>query len=590
MAFGVERDAVLNRLLVAVRTADADSSDDGRDIVTVEIPAPPRDGLLVGRYRLGPKIGEGGMGEVFEGFDPQLDRPVAIKFPLFDPVSPKYAGRVQRFLREAKHAALVRHGNVCPIYDAGESDGRPFVVMALVAGESLARRLARSPGPVSPDEAIRIVRQVADGLAAVHQNGLVHRDFKPGNILLDAATGDAVLTDFGLARQADDGDRLTVEGTITGTPAYMAPEQAAGEDDRLGPATDVYGLGIVLYELLTGRVPFLGTTLSVLHQVINDPPARPSSLRAGLDPTIEAIVLKTLAKLPNQRYATAGSFADALRAWPAGGATVTAEAVAPGLTNQRWFRALRAMAAFLLLSAGIIAAWTGGLLSRTDSGSGTRSTDFPRLRPITGSFDVTVSSDKKHGLVTKSMMSVDDPSALPVEDNELIHIHVTLDQDAYVYVLWVGAGGNVQPVYPWDIERSKQGWDAPLRAEAGRPLRDIHVPSDHLKGFRIKPPGGFDTAILLARHRPLESVNLLRNLVGEMPETRTRNPKGAAWLASGLHDSDIRLERDTRDLGAGETLQIDASVFELLNNRLRPHFDLVKAIRFAHASAVEEGQ
>src|SRR5439155_9686148 len=151
----------------------------------------------------------------------------------------------QRFLREARAAAAVRHPHVCPIHDVGEHDGVPFVVLERVDGHSLAEELGRRGRYDNPVEAVRLVRQVADALAAVHAHGVVHRDLKPGNVLLDGARR-AVLTDFGLARPENDAERLTADGTLLGTPAYMAPEQAAGQSDRVGPWTDVYSLGVVL--------------------------------------------------------------------------------------------------------------------------------------------------------------------------------------------------------------------------------------------------------------------------------------------------------------------------------------------------------
>src|SRR5436190_15755543 len=162
MAFGTERDSQLARLLDELRADDTAADELPEDAPTEptgdgRVVGPP-DGASGGRYRLIRKLGEGGMGEVYEGYDPQLDRPVAIKFPLFDPRHPQHANRVRRFLREAHAAARVRHGNVCPIYDVGEADGRPFVVMALVRGESLAARLTARGGPFGPAEAVRIVR------------------------------------------------------------------------------------------------------------------------------------------------------------------------------------------------------------------------------------------------------------------------------------------------------------------------------------------------------------------------------------------------------------------------------------------------
>jgi serine/threonine protein kinase len=276
-------------------------------------PAPPPPDRI-GRYRILAAVEGGGMGRVYRAHDPQLDRVVALKVPRVEALREGPAVWAQRFLREAQSAARVRHPNVCPIYDVGEHDGTPFVVMAFIDGPSLAECL-RGPSPYEqPAEAARLVRQVAEGLGAVHDCGLIHRDIKPGNILIDRG-GQALLTDFGLARPEQDAEHLTAEGVMVGTPAFMAPEQASGEAGRVGPWTDLYSLGVVLYRLLAGRLPFVGTTTAVLWKIGNEVPPPPSDFRPGLDPALVAIVRKAMALRPEQRYAAARDFAADLGAW-----------------------------------------------------------------------------------------------------------------------------------------------------------------------------------------------------------------------------------------------------------------------------------
>jgi serine/threonine protein kinase len=218
---------------------------------------PPDDPLpeQIGRYRILERLGTGGMGTVYKAHDPQLERVVALKLPRFDGPQRDRASRVQRFQREARAAAQVWHPHVCPIYDVGEHEGQPFVVMAYVEGQSLAERLAGKGRYEDVNEAVALLRQVLDDLDAVHARSIIHRDLKPSNIMIDAA-GRAVLTDFGLARPESDTEHLTSDGVIVGTPAYMAPEQAAGESERIGPWTDLYSLGVVFYQMLTGRLPY----------------------------------------------------------------------------------------------------------------------------------------------------------------------------------------------------------------------------------------------------------------------------------------------------------------------------------------------
>jgi hypothetical protein len=275
----------------------------------------------IGRYRVLERLGAGGMGAVYRAHDPQLDRVVAIKVPLFDVPRAQLAQRIQRFQREARAAAQIWHPHVCPIYDVGEHEGQPYVVMAYVEGRSLAARLAAGRFE-SPAEAVTLTLQLLDALEAVHARGIVHRDLKPGNVMLDAA-GRAILMDFGLARPEQGGEHLTSDGVVLGTPSYMAPEQAAGQAERIGPWTDLYSLGVVLYQMLIGRLPFEGPPLTALSKIVHEAPPSPRSLRPELDPGLELILLRALAKEPEVRYPCAREFAQALREWLRSAAGIT---------------------------------------------------------------------------------------------------------------------------------------------------------------------------------------------------------------------------------------------------------------------------
>ena len=260
--------------------------------------APPRrtaDAESSGRCEVRGRLGAGGMGTVYRAHDPQLGRDVAIKIPRFQGPPAARAAAQARFEREARAAASVRQAHICPIYDVGTSDGVPYVVMAFVEGQSLAELVAA--GQVEPRRAAELVRQVAEGLEAVHGHGVIHRDLKPANILLDTA-GKALLTDFGLARSVSDSDRITIEGSVLGTPAYMPPEQAGMSGDEVGPTADVYSLGAVLYELLTGQPPYRGNPMKIIYQIALEAPPSLSQHCLGLDPALEAIVLKAMARRP----------------------------------------------------------------------------------------------------------------------------------------------------------------------------------------------------------------------------------------------------------------------------------------------------
>jgi formylglycine-generating enzyme required for sulfatase activity/predicted Ser/Thr protein kinase len=261
------------------------------------------------RYRLVSCLGKGGMGSVWLAEDRALERQVAIKVPhLGEDVSPEV---VRRFQIEARAAARVTHDNLCPIFDVGEHGGLPFLVMPFIEGKPLSKYCGR---PWPPERAVRLVAVLARALAVVHAAGLVHRDLKPANVMM-RADGRPVLMDFGLASSGESqSKRLTREGAVLGTPAYMAPEQAEGRLRDMGPATDVYGLGVILFELLTARTPFEGPPMAVFGQILHVQPPTPSDLCAGIAPALDAICLKALAKKPAERFASMAEFVVSLEA------------------------------------------------------------------------------------------------------------------------------------------------------------------------------------------------------------------------------------------------------------------------------------
>jgi hypothetical protein len=509
------------------------------------------------------------MGTVYRAHDPELNRVVALKLPRFDGPAEVRALAVKRFLREARVAARVRHPHLCAIHDLGEHDGQPYLVMDYVEGGSLARRLKDTGRFEDPRQAAELARQVAEALAALHEHGIVHRDLKPGNILLDAA-GRALLTDFGLARPADPGEPLTAEHAVIGTPGYMAPEQAAGEGDGVGPGADVYSLGVVLYQMLTGRPPFTGSRSVVRHAAANELPPPPGRLREGLDPSLEALVLKALARRPEDRFPGARPFADALAGWlaGAGGGRVG--------RRKRLLVALAAVAIGLLLAA--LAVTNPFAPGEPGSPEGRGPAVAP---PLAGELVVDVSSPPaKDGKRAdkdgqKARLPVDAPGALPVRNGEDIHLKARLNRPAHAYLLWVSSQGKVQPLYPWD---PKRGFGGPPAAEP--PRQEVHSPPELNRGWRMRGKSGLETALLLARATPLEVD--LKPLAGRLPEAPLRDPREVAWLEWGVGLAvPRRREVRFRDLDTEEARHIDDAILDLME-RLRPHFELLKAVRFAH--------
>jgi len=268
-----------------------------------------------GRYRIVRSLGQGAMGAVYLAQDSQLDRPVALKIPKFTQASD--AELIERFYREARAAATLRHPNLCPVYDAGQIEGVHYLSMAFLDGQLLADALA-GKGPPSVRDAVTIVLKLAKALDAAHSAGVVHRDLKPANIMLDVHQ-EPILMDFGLARRTNKEDsRLTQSGLVMGSPAYMSPEQVEGDADKMGASCDIYGLGVIFYELLTGQVPFKGSIAAVMGQIVTAAPKRPSLVKPGIDPALEAICLKMIAKRPEDRFRSMREVAAALEAYSAG--------------------------------------------------------------------------------------------------------------------------------------------------------------------------------------------------------------------------------------------------------------------------------
>jgi serine/threonine protein kinase len=263
-------------------------------------------GRQLGKYEIQAEIGRGGMGLVFRGYDHLLDRQVAIK--VLAPHLVWEPGFVERFLREARSAARLKHASIVTIFDVGQEGDRYYIVMEFLKGPTLAD-LIRKRGALPADDIVSITRQLAGALDYAHHCGVVHRDVKPGNVVIDPS-GRATLTDFGVARAGQE-TRLTTTGALIGTPQYMSPEQAQG--DEVGHETDIYSLGVVVYEMLAGRAPFDATTPhAVLHQLIYDPPPPLSSVRPGLPPQLDSVLASALAKQPAARYHSGGAFVTAL--------------------------------------------------------------------------------------------------------------------------------------------------------------------------------------------------------------------------------------------------------------------------------------
>lgn len=316
--------------------------------------AAPTPGVLrkFGDYEVLSEIARGGMGVVYRARQVKLNRVVAVKMILQGQLASP--ADIQRFYSEAEAAARLEHSGIVPIYEVGEVDSQHYFSMGYVDGESLSDRVRQ--GPLPPREAAELVRDVADAIEYAHQNGVVHRDLKPGNILL-TTEGQPKVTDFGLAKTIEQDSGLTASGQILGTPGYMPPEQASGQVHEVGPLADVYSLGAVLYCLLTGRPPFQSArVMETLKQVVETPPVSPRLLNPAVDRDLETVCLKCLEKEQSHRYPSAAELRDELQRYLSG-EPIRSRPIGPFTRAWRWCRrkplAAALVASIVVLTAGV---------------------------------------------------------------------------------------------------------------------------------------------------------------------------------------------------------------------------------------------
>jgi eukaryotic-like serine/threonine-protein kinase len=349
-------------------------------------------GELIGeRYELQELVGTGGMSSVYRAHDRLLERDVALKV-----LHEQYTADgdyVERFRREARSVAQLSHPNIVTVIDRGEQDGRQFIVFEYVDGENV-KALVEREGPLPEREAIELALQIARALGFAHEHGLVHRDVKPQNVLLNG-DGAAKVTDFGIARSLDVHGGLTQTGTVMGTSDYIAPEQARGQ--RVDAQSDVYSLGAVLYELLTGDVPFPGDNfVAVAMRHINEPPPSVRERRPELSPRLDAAIRRAMAKAPRDRFASMDDFCSELNACLEGETAASAAqtmVVAPRRRGQRRAaglpegRPLVGPAILLLAGIAVLAGILAAVVAFTDTGG--QLTKFVHKKPGGGTAKAT---------------------------------------------------------------------------------------------------------------------------------------------------------------------------------------------------------
>jgi serine/threonine protein kinase len=500
-------------------------------------------------YEILGKLGQGGMGVVYQVRQIGLDRTAALK--VIGTLRPPNASQRARFQTEMQAAARLDHPNIVRLFDSGEHEGRPYFLMEFVLGSSLKQAL--QSGPWTPRPAAQLVARLADAVAYAHRHQVIHRDLKPANILL-AADGTPKIADFGLAKLPQTGEMgQTQPGDRVGSPPYMAPEQAAGRLEAIGPATDIFGLGAILYELLTGHPPFEGSTRAEVLDQARQGAVRPlRQLNPWVPPALERICRKALAADPEQRHPSAAALADDLRRY---------------LGRLRRL-ALAATAVAGVLLAGLVA-W---LLTR---GSGPSPPP-----PLSGELIVRLWTPDGRG---KRGLRVDEPGALPAHPRDWVQVEARLNQPAYAYLLWLDGQGKVSPLYPWNDTKIVHGLDTPPPERP--PQAGVYSPTTGpgagKKGWPLDDRDGLETVLLLARRTPLPSEVKLSQLVGQLPPTRLRDPLEVAVRGFDPGQPVNFINQGEHRGFQEEAEEIDDPLLQLMG-RLQEHFEMVRAVRFAH--------
>ncbi len=540
---------------------------------TIEAPIP----RTIGRYRIFGLLGQGAFGQVYRAHDDELQRDVAIKVPHRHRL--QEACDLEAYRTEAQTVARLDHPNIVPVYDVGQmDDGRCFVVSKFVDGTDL--RQAAASRVLSYEEVAIVIAAVANALHHAHNAGLVHRDIKPENILIDR-TGKGFLTDFGIAlREEEEG-----EGSgIAGTPSYMSPEQARGQADLVDGRSDIFGLGAVLYELLTGKKPFGGASAHDVMQRIATTDVRPPRQRSDKIPVeMERICLKAMSRDPPHRYPTALDMATDLRRFIQDESSDRSPRFHLRTT---WGRVGCTVVAMALLLLAVVPAYytrhSWRMASNIDSASRSKNNleiaspgpplpvapDQPAPVPSIERFEIRVYGQGKPGLL------IDDPASRPIVNGDQIRFSIQLSQPAHVYLAWIDTTGAPQELYPLDPERGMQ---------PDVPIAELESPEEPDRGWPVIGSPGMENAVLLVSRAKLpDALQSFTSLLAIKPR-KASDPREVVWYRFVEGSAAGSVERGLhRGLGS-QAEAIDEPILQLMG-RLRKQFDAVGIVGIAHAT------
>jgi serine/threonine protein kinase len=529
-----------------------DSSGAAQDAAE-EPPIPP----AIGKYLVVGRFARSGQAEVYRVVHPQFHRDLVLKLGH----SPFDEQGRSDILAEGRHLAELEHPNIVRVHDLDFHEERPFLVMEYIRGRTLSQYSREER--ITPRQSAALLRQLAGAVAFAHSRGIVHQDIKPENVLIDEA-GRPRLIDFGLASRHDAWTASAV-GSEGGTFAYIAPEQARLEPNRVRSLSDVFALGGLLYFLLTGRAPFAAPTQEERWDLARRCEFDRAALAQARVPRhLGRICLKAMAADPDQRYRSAGELERALR---------------------RYQRSPVLAAAGMLLTVAVLGVYLCQTLIRPAI---SLPTDAPTSLAVPAPATLQLAAPAQHlsgelilriwmkGAHGKRGLRVDEPGALPVRTGELVHLEVLVNQPAYLYLLWLDGKGNVDRLYPWSR-------DSQSPMEAILPLTHLDFPTEVDRGLPLQGPSGLETAILLARRSPLPGSTDLVKLIGAMPPAPLGDPLELAVLGFDPVRTTGKIDR-RRHRGLGQsTERIDEPLLQL-GERLRPHFELIRAVQFAYQS------